>query len=164
MNKIVIEREEKGTHWRQGKFTLILDDQEVFTCHELTNDTLTKQRGDDGALPPGIYKCGLRFSPRFSPKFQKFMGRENLPSPAIVIYNDEIPYDRYILIHNGNHDRNTAGCELIGYTRDDSDLEGFIGQSQKATTDFYKLIYDKFGTDENKELDLTLEVIDNLGE
>lgn len=164
MNKIIIERDEKGKSWRQGTFKLILDGKEVFKCYELTNDNLTKQRGDDGALPAGIYKCGLRFSPRFTPKFQKFMKREQLACPAIVIYNDKVPYDRCILIHNGNHDRHTAGCELIGYTRDNSTAEGFNGESQKATTDFYALIYEKFGTDDVRELDLILEIIDELGE
>lgn len=158
MNKILIERRTLAASARLGDFRLLLDDKEVFKCYELANKSLTKERGDDGALSAGRYKCGLRISPKFSPSFSKFMSNEAKKYPAIVLYNDKVPYDRYILIHHGNTDKDTAGCELIGYEKGSN----AIGGSRNATRDFYALIYEKFGTDEAREIDLICEIIDEL--
>lgn len=37
-------------------------------------------------------------------------------NPVPLLYNAAVPQSRYILIHNGNHPRETAGCLLIGST------------------------------------------------
>gem|GEM_PF-1938582 len=55
-------------------------------------------------VPAGIYKFKWHHSDKF---------RRTLP----LLYNDEVPEKRWILIHNGNHTGHTEGCLLVGSVR-----------------------------------------------
>ena len=63
--------------------------------------------------PPGPYTtmrdCNLRIPPG------KYNLTRNLGSKkGLRLYNDEVPYDRAILIHSGNEPFETKGCLLPG--------------------------------------------------
>lgn len=61
----------------------------------------TTLRGRDRRIPQGKYDIRWHNSPRF---------KKRLPH----LYNDEVPIDRYILIHSGNYADDTEGCVLLG--------------------------------------------------
>ena len=53
----------------------------------------------------------------------------------------DVPNFKYILLHCGNTDEDTAGCLLLGDTQENNDIKknGFIGKSTQA----YKRVYPK---------------------
>lgn len=55
------------------------------------------------AIPFGLYKIGLRHSPKFSPIYKHDM-----------LWIQEVPNFQYILIHPGNTRLDTEGCLIIG--------------------------------------------------
>lgn len=63
-----------------------------------------KVKGETG-IPAGIYKVGLRYSPKFSPKY----GHQMLWVMGVPLYE-------FILIHPGNTKEDTEGCLLVGNT------------------------------------------------
>lgn len=64
----------------------------------------TAVRGIEQRIPTGIYSLRWHNSRRFSAK---------LP----LLFNQQVPMDRYILIHAGNTANDTEGCILPGCTR-----------------------------------------------
>lgn len=69
----------------------------------------TIKSGQDRRIPAGVYSMKWHNSPRFGRK---------LP----LLYNDQVPESRYILIHSGNHAGHTEGCLLTGSTRSDNQV------------------------------------------
>lgn len=66
--------------------------------------------------------------------------RPHLPVPWL--FNDKVPANRFIYIHNGNYPANTDGCLLIGHSR----AEDFVGRSVDALRGFKKFL-DRVGID-----------------
>lgn len=56
------------------------------------------------AIPPGIYKVEMRYSPKFS---KRFGGR-------LMPYLCSVPQFSGVLFHSGNTTNDTAGCILVG--------------------------------------------------
>ena len=62
---------------------------------------------------------------------------------VLCLYNDVVPKERYILIHNGNYEKHTKGCILLGKDAID-DPSGANGKMVTASittcSEFYKLV------------------------
>ena len=58
----------------------------------------------------------------------------------------DVPNFKYILIHIGNDDEDTAGCILVGTTADKD--KGFIGASTGAYKDLYPQVADAVNRNE----------------
>lgn len=85
-----------------GRFVLRDGEKEVlkgYTCEPAGPDTT--QSGMDRRIPQGRYQIVWHDSPKF---------RARLP----LLWNDQVPKSRCILIHSGNNGRNTEGCVLLG--------------------------------------------------
>lgn len=78
---------------------LEFDDFKCYTFEPCGEETTL--RGRDRRIPQGRYDMRWHNSPRF---------QQRLPH----LYNDEVPMDRYILIHSGNYAKDTEGCILLG--------------------------------------------------
>lgn len=98
---IEIERFKQNEIGTWGR--LYFGDFECFTFEPVGDDEI--RRGLDRRIPEGIYNMRWHDSPRFKRK---------LPH----LYNEQVPKDRYILIHSGNLPEHTEGCILLGYTKD----------------------------------------------
>ena len=61
----------------------------------------TTARGKDRRIPAGLYQVAWHKSPKF-----------NRVVP--VLFNEQVPKDRYIEIHAGNYPKHTEGCILVG--------------------------------------------------
>lgn len=85
-----------------GRFILRDGEKEVlkgYTCEPAGPDTT--ESGKDRRIPQGQYQIAWHESPKF---------RACLP----LLYNEQVPKSRCILIHSGNTGRNTEGCVLLG--------------------------------------------------
>ena len=85
-----------------GRFVLS-DDKKVvligYTCEPAGPDIT--ESGKDRRIPQGRYQIAWHDSPKF---------RVRLP----LLYNEQVPKSRCILIHSGNTGHNTEGCVLLG--------------------------------------------------
>jgi len=105
-----------------------------FVCYTIEDEKRSVKVYGETRIPSGSYKIGFRkvggFHGRYRRKFPKFhMG-------MLQILN--VPNFKYVLIHIGNKDDDTAGCLLVGDTANNNTMEdGFIGSSRRA----YKRVY-----------------------
>ncbi len=101
-------------------------------------------------ISDGIYELGLRtvggFHERYSKKFP------NMHIGMLEIKN--VPNFKYVLIHIGNDDDDTAGCYLVGMAQN-MDSKGFLGESTKA----YKKIYPQIANELKKGNKVTIEFV-----
>lgn len=70
------------------------------TFHTLERPVCGLEANKGLSLPEGTYYCELTQSKRFG--------------KSILIYSDEVPKDRRILIHRGNTINDSKGCILVG--------------------------------------------------
>lgn len=117
------KQSDKGT---LGKFELV--DAEN---HMLLKGSTIEREGPDTTehnnnkrIPEGIYKTAVHVSPRF---------KTNLP----LLYNDDVPKSRYILIHWGNSIKDLEGCIALGASDNGED---FIYKSKTTVKKFLSLI------------------------
>lgn len=89
-----------------GEFLVMENDSVLFNGYTLEPagpDTITPNK--DKRIPAGIFQMGWHNSPTF---------RQTLPH----LFNDQVPKERYILIHAGNFPKDTFGCVLVGCRHD----------------------------------------------
>lgn len=151
--KIAINRRYTGKTCVIGKFK-VLDDEEkiLFECFSLEEDKEGVERNKDLRIPEGIYDLKRHSPSRFENTLRSITKKDD--DTMINVYNDLVPYERHILIHWGNTDKDTQGCILLGLTKDNNNES--IGQSRQACKEFYDLVYGK-----NLE-DIKLEITNEL--
>ena len=76
-----------------------------FVCLGLEDPIRAEKVKGETGIPAGIYKVGLRHSPKFSPKYGHNM-----------LWVQNVPGYEFILIHPGNTKDDTEGCLLVGNT------------------------------------------------
>ena len=121
-----------------------------FQCFGLEDEYREEKIAGETRIPAGLYTVGVRdvggFHNRYMKKFSQFH------RGMLEVQN--VPNFKYILIHIGNTERDTAGCLLVGCNGNTSgDLS--VGNSTGA----YKSLYKKtiIAAIEGK---LTIEYID----
>ena len=100
--KLTIRRYKNIGDGTIGKFELTGVNTVLMTGYTLESagpDTIA--RGKDRRIPAGLYSVAWHRSPKF-----------NRVVP--VLYNEQVPKDRYIEIHAGNYPKHTEGCILVG--------------------------------------------------
>ena len=102
-----------------------------FRGHTLEDEERTVKLWGETRIPEGTYKIGLRTEGghhvRYSKKFPKIHKG--------MLHVLDVPYFKYILIHIGNTDDDTAGCLLISRSL------GANNDSIVRSTDKYLEIY-----------------------
>lgn len=76
---------------------------EQFACFTLEDEYRAKKVKKETRIPEGTYKIGLRYSPKFTPRY----GHE-------MLHIQNVPDFEFILIHPGNKETDTDGCILVG--------------------------------------------------
>jgi len=87
-----------------------------------------KVKGETG-IPAGIYKVGLRHSPKFSTKY----GHNMLWVQSVVGFE-------FILVHPGNTKDDTEGCLLVGNTLGVVNGKIAVLASSTAYNTLYKMV------------------------
>lgn len=100
--KMIIHRYKNIADGTVGKFELIRGNEVLMTGYTLEPaGPDTTERGKDRRIPAGLYSVVWHKSAKFN---------RVLP----VLFNEQVPKDRYIEIHAGNYPKHTEGCILIG--------------------------------------------------
>ncbi|ENY1330248.1 DUF5675 family protein [Campylobacter coli] len=151
--KIKIIRRYTGKTCVIGKFKVFNDDDKLlFECFSLEEDKEGVERNKDLRIPEGIYDLKRHSPSRFENTLRSITKKDD--DTMINVFNEKVPFDRHILIHWGNTDKDTKGCILLGLTKDNNNES--VGQSRQACKEFYDLMYGK-----NLE-DIKLEITNEL--
>ena len=124
----IIRYNSKGDH-TDGLFFI----NGLFQCHTLEDEFRTEKVFGKTRIPEGRYKVELRNVGGFNKRYLKKFGSDFHKGMLHVV---DVPNFKYVLIHIGNDDDDTAGCLLTGMSNN-ADANGFIGGSSIA----YKKIY-----------------------
>ena len=108
--KIKVDRIYKGESYTIGKMYL---NGEYF-CDTLEDAIRPVKIPNETAIPAGIYKVEVTYSPRF---------KRNLP---LLI---DVPNYTGIRIHNGSNKDHTSGCILVGFNTS----KGILSDSRKIS-------------------------------
>tara|TARA_R100001082_G_scaffold80544_1_gene47615 strand:- start:388 stop:975 length:588 start_codon:yes stop_codon:yes gene_type:complete len=110
----------------------------VFECYTLEDEVRDIKVKGETAIPLGEYEIKLRTEGGFH---SKYTARYGSGFHKGMLWLQDVPNFKWILIHTGNQDSHTAGCLLLGETQQDLDKgkDGFIGGSGDA----YKKAYPK---------------------
>ncbi|HDZ5042736.1 TPA: hypothetical protein RTG66_001573 [Campylobacter jejuni] len=143
--KITINRRYVGKTCVIGKFKVFNDDDNIiFECFALEEDKEGLESGKDLRIPAGVYNLKRHVGSSFNDK-----GKQEVAGVVVLrkddsiinVYNDDVPFERHILIHWGNTDEHTKGCILLGMTKTNDNER--IGSSRQACKEFYNLMYGK---------------------
>lgn len=100
--KMIIRRYKNIDDGTIGKFELIRGNEMLMSGYTLEPaGPDTTERGKDRRIPAGLYSVVWHKSAKFN---------RVLP----VLFNEQVPKDRYIEIHAGNYPKHTEGCILVG--------------------------------------------------
>lgn len=137
--KIEVIRRYKGDNCVIGKFKVFDDNsQELLSCFALEEDKEGLESGKDLRVPEGVYNLKYNPNSRFNNtlRSEKMLNDDN--ACVIVLFNENVSYDRKITIHWGNTDKDTEGCLLLGMTK--SNDNNSVGSSRVACKKFYDLM------------------------
>ena len=121
---ITVQRFLKSDDFTIGK--LFVND--VFECYVLEDEKRDVKVMHETRIPSGKYEIKLRTFGGHHEKYKKF------PFHKGMLWLQDVPKFKDILIHIGNDDDDTSGCLLVGKTADL--LKGTIGQSTVAYASF----------------------------
>lgn len=107
-----------------------------FLCYTLEDENRTKKVWGETRIPAGQYEVKFRKVGGFNKRYIKRFGNKHYG----MLELQNVTNFKYVLIHIGNDQDDTAGCVLVG----DQSIQnitkpGFIGRSTQA----YKRVYAK---------------------
>ena len=107
-----------------------------FECYTLEDEARSKKVFGETRIPSGSYTIKLRTEgghhSRYAHKFSFHKG---------MLWLQDVPNFKWILIHIGNTDNDTAGCLLVGNSVNNNTLgDGKIGNSTEAYINMYKKV------------------------
>lgn len=118
---------------KEDTLGLLLQDCQ-FSCYTLEDEHRNKKVFGETRIPAGTYEIKFRKEGGFHNKYAAKYG--NMHKGMLEL--QDVPNFKYILIHVGNDDDDTAGCILVGdKTNNNQITSGFISSSVQA----YRRIY-----------------------
>ena len=109
-----------------------------FLCYTLEDESRTEKVYGETCIPEGEYCLGFRTEGGFDAKYAHRFADMHMGMLEVC----DVPNFKYILIHCGNTDEDTAGCLLLGDTQENNNIKenGFIGRSTHAYYRVYQEI------------------------
>jgi len=144
--KLLLERFHKSDDFTIGK--LFIDG--TFECYTLEDEFRSVKVMHETRIPAGMYEIKLR---TFGGHHEKY----KLKFPEFhkgMLWLQNVPNFKDILIHIGNTDEDTSGCLLL--VKEVNLLTGYGSKSTQAYIEMYKKVIAAF----NKNEKVTIEVKD----
>lgn len=133
--KLEVIRFNKGEDSTNGILFDISNDERKFLCYTLEDESREKKVPGETCIPEGEYTIRFRTVGGYHTKYAKRFADIHMGMLEVC----DVPNFKYILLHCGNTDEDTAGCLLLGDTQENNDVKknGFIGRSTAAYTRVY---------------------------
>jgi len=124
-----------------------------FLAYTLEDERRDEKVMSETRIPAGTYEVKLRTEGGHHNKYASRYGSMHKG----MLWLQDVPNFKWILIHCGNTDEHTAGCLLVGDSQENNQIKenGFIGSSSNA----YKRIYPSIAEAVENEK-VTIEYID----
>ena len=124
-----------------------------FLAYTLEDERREEKVMSETRIPAGTYEIKLRTEGGHHNKYASRYGGMHKG----MLWLQDVPNFKWILIHCGNTDEHTAGCLLVGDSQENNQIKenGFIGSSSNA----YKRIYPAIAEAVENET-VTIEYID----
>jgi len=124
-----------------------------FLAYTLEDERRDEKVMKETRIPSGTYEVKLRTEGGHHNKYASRYGSMHKG----MLWLQDVPNFKWILIHCGNTDEHTAGCLLVGDSQENNQIKenGFIGSSSNA----YKRIYPSIAEAVENEK-VTIEYID----
>lgn len=142
--KITVKRFLSNANETMG--VMLIDGTPV--CWTMEDEHRDKKVMAETRIPAGTYKIGLRLEGGHHEKYGKKF--PNLHKGMLELQN--VPNFKFILIHIGNTDDDSAGCILVGNYPNPLGATLTVGDSTGAYLKIYKIIIDAFNRKENVEI------------
>lgn len=127
--KLKVKRNPSKETFTTGK--LSIDGKHI--CYTLEDEKREVKVIHETRIPEGLYEIKLR---TFGGHHEKY--KVKFPFHKGMLWLQNVPNFKDILIHIGNTEKDTSGCILIGKTVDE--VKGTVGQSTVAYTELYKIV------------------------
>jgi len=128
--KLEVIRFNKGVDSTNGMLFDITNDERKFLCYTLEDESREEKVYAETCIPEGEYNIRFRTVGGHDAKYGKRFADIHVGMLEVC----DVPNFKYILIHCGNTDEDTAGCLLLGDSQENNNLkkDGFIGRSTQA--------------------------------
>ena len=147
--KLEVIRFNKGKDSTNGILFDVTNERK-FLCYTLEDESRTEKVAGETCIPEGEYRLGFRTVGGFDAKYAHRFADIHMVMLEVL----DVPNFKYILIHCGNTDEDTAGCLLLGDTQENNNIKknGFIGKSTHA----YYRVYQEIAEAVEKEEEVTI--------
>jgi len=137
--KLEVIRFNKGGDSTNGILFDVTNERK-FLCYTLEDESRKEKIYGETCIPEGKYRISFRAEGGYHAKYSKRFADIHMGMLEVC----DVPNFKYILIHCGNTDEDTAGCLLVGDTQENNNIKknGFIGRSTAAYTRIYPDIAD----------------------
>lgn len=108
-----------------------------FECYTLEDEERSVKVFGETRIPKGSYDIRFRKEGGHNARYSKKFGVDHMGMLEVK----DVPNFKYVLIHIGNTDDDTAGCLLVGNTANNNKIkDGFIGDSTGAYKSMYRKV------------------------
>ena len=147
--KLEVIRFNKGEDSTNGILFDITNERK-FLCYTLEDESREEKVYGETCIPEGEYQIKFRNEGGYHAKYSKRFADIHMGMLEVC----DVPNFKYILIHCGNTDEDTAGCLLLGDSQENNNIKenGFIGRSTQA----YFRVYPPIAEALKKEEEVTI--------
>lgn len=145
--KLKLQRFHSSDDFTIGK--LFIND--VFECYTIEDENREQKVMHETRIPAGTYVITLR---TFGGHHEKYVKKFDFHKG--MLWLQDVPKFKDILIHIGNTDNDSSGCVIVGKTADL--IKGYVGQSTIAYKEMYLKVISAFERDEK----VFIEIIDEI--
>ena len=117
--KLEVIRFNKGKDSTNGILFDISNRERKFLCYTLEDESRAKKVPGETCIPEGEYCLGFRTEGGFDAKYAHRFADMHMGMLEVC----DVPNFKYILIHCGNTDEDTAGCLLVGDTQENNNIK-----------------------------------------